>query len=719
MTKQIIVIGPNAPKQVTAEIQGFIKGEQGPPGQEVTVASIADLLLSQRKTGITYLVTSYFDGWAIANPYRGPRGGGDFVWSPSLNTPDDGGYNLQVAGIPTGRFVRKKTGKIYAEDFGRMGDRVTNDTIAIDKAQLYVKGQGGGILWWQEGFSKATVVTIYPRVQCEGTCVRDCGILAMPVADPGYTYGLVQIDRGVVAECGWRNLTISGGASDAFNIPPVNPTQWGMYLHAQWDVDYTQGGLWHTTFRNLRVINFNKGVWSRAGYTDAHSLLPNQFIKFQDCQIGVRGAIGSIGYMFTGQHGQVELENGYSGGMDTDPDAISDIGVLLTFDPNPAEIAVDGPNGHGESTSDQAGVGLAARCATGVISMGGFACEKTRLGYLDKGACSNNSVNETWFESVAIGLDVQNSAHKAFSANRHANAGNGTIGAGRGNGAISGTTLIIADDSAMKGRFADGMSIAGAGVSAGTKILTQLTGSAGKAGAYTVSISQAVATTFIQGGAGDGGLKREGVGARTSMGAGNFILGTMDNIVATSSVGLDQVTMWEYHGQNNSRTTGMALFKNDRTPKTVVTDVSGVADGLGHPNYSVSPNSDRSIRISTIHGFTMPGNLITHFAVGANTYRSNGNINLSAAGVPEITCPSGGTAVFERIIPTPGSQAEWRLVSVTQHYATSAPTDGFYYARGHWIKNNLVSAGGSPGWVNVAEGVAPTTTNFRGMPALL
>jgi hypothetical protein len=678
----------------------------------VNVESISELLTLARKTSVIYRVRSYHGGWAVAVPYRGPKGGGDFLWEPNSVVADDGGYTLQVPLVITGRFVRINTGEIWMEQFGRVADGVTDDTVACEKASLYVYGRGGGLLKVDVGFSPVTKLFIRTVVRVDGPGVREGGFTALPVVDPGVAFGMIEIDNGIVAECGWTNLTISGGATADFNIPAVNPTQWGMYLHAQWDDAYTQGGLWHSTFRNLRIINFNKGVWSRAGYTDAHSLLPNQFLKFQDCQVGVRGAIGSIGYMFTGQHGQIELENGYTGGMSTDPDDISDIGVLITFDPNPAEIAVDGPNGHGESTSDLPGVGQAARCATGVVSMGGFACEKTRLGYLDKGAASSNSINETWFESVGICIDVQNSAHKAFSANRHANAGNGTIGAGRGNGSISGTTLTIINDVSMKGRFADGMAITGTGVTVGTKIVTQLTGSTGKSGTYTVSISQTVATTLIQGGAGDGGIRREGVGARTSVGHGSFILGTTDNMVAASSAGIDQVQMWEYLGQHNARTTGVGLFKGDRQHKIVVTDGSGVIDGLGHPNYYVSPNADRTIRVSTLHGWAMPGQRVTHFAIGAVTYRSNGNISLSSAGVPELTCPSGGTAVFERITPQLAGTAEWKLVSITKHYATTVPSDGFYYARGHDVFNNTQVAGASRGWVVVTEGVAGTSASF-------
>lgn len=678
----------------------------------VSVDSISTLLTLPRKTNLTYRVASYYGGWAIEVPYRGPRGGGDFLWDSASIVPDDKGYNLEVPAVVTGRFVRINTGEVWMEQFGRRADGVTDDTTACEAASLYMFSRGGGLLKVDVGFSPVTKLFMRTIVRVDGPGVRQGGFTALPVVDPGIAFGLVEIDNGIVAECGWSNLTISGGASASFNIPAVNPNQWGMYLHAQWDDAFTQGGLWHSTFRNLRIINFNKGVWSRAGYTDAHSLLPNQFLKFQDCQVGVRGTLGSIGYMFTGQHGQIELENGYAGGMSTDPDDISDIGVLITFDPNPAEIAVDGPNGHGESTSDLPGVGQAARCATGVVSMGGFACEKTRVGYVDKGACSNNSVTETWFESVGICLDVQNSAHKVFSANRHANAGNGTVGAGRGNGSITGTTLTIVNDVDMKGRFADGMAIAGTGVTAGTKIVTQLTGSTGKSGTYTVNNSQTVTTTLISGGAGDGGIRREGTGSRISMGAGNFILGTTDNLAAPSSVGIDQVTMWEYHGQNNARTTGLALFKGDRQHKIIVTDGSGVIDGLGHPNYYVSPNADRTIRVSTLHGYTMPGSRVTHFAIGAVTYRSNGNISLSSAGVPEVTCPSGGTAVFERIVPQLAGTAEWKLVSITKHYATAVPADGFYYSRGHRIENNTLSAGTSEGWKVVTEGVAGTSAVF-------
>jgi hypothetical protein len=58
---------------------------------------------------------------------------------------------------------------------------------------------------------------------------------------------------------------------------------------------------------------------------------------------------------------------------------------------------------------------------------------------------------------------------------------------------ISGTTMTIAAMAANGGSFQPGMVIQGTGVTAGTTILSQLTGTTGGAGTYEVSISQTVA----------------------------------------------------------------------------------------------------------------------------------------------------------------------------------------------------------------------------------
>ncbi|MNV66747.1 hypothetical protein D3C71_1595190 [compost metagenome] len=199
------------------------------------------------------------------------------------------------------------------------------------------------------------------------------------------------------------------------------------------------------------------------------------------------------------------------------------------------------------------------------------------------------------------------------------------------------------------------------------------------------------------------------------------MLGTVDNMVAASSVGVDQVQSWEYIGQSNKQTTGMGLFKNNRQHKIVSIDGLGTVDMLGHPFLHVSPHLDRTILLSTLHGWANPGQFRTIFAIGTVTLKSSGNISLKSAGVPELTCPSGGAILLQRIIPQLGSPYEWNLISITPDYGVAPPADGFYYARGHRRFNNTAAIGQPPSWVNVAAGVATAvtpTTNFRALPAL-
>lgn len=100
--------------------------------------------------------------------------------------------------------------------------------------------------------------------------------------------------------------------------------------------------------------------------------------------------------------------------------------------------------------------------------------------------------------------NVFTAGQKAF-----ADVGNGTISAAAAGGSvvaatstgssIAGTTLTIGTLTA--GAFVAGQSLSGTGVSTGTEIVKQLTGTTGGAGTYQVNISQTVASTAISGGA--------------------------------------------------------------------------------------------------------------------------------------------------------------------------------------------------------------------------
>lgn len=74
-------------------------------------------------------------------------------------------------------------------------------------------------------------------------------------------------------------------------------------------------------------------------------------------------------------------------------------------------------------------------------------------------------------------------------------AAGSTVAGGVLTGSIAGTTLTTT--AVTSGIFAPGQPISGTGVTAGTTILTQLTGTTGGIGTYTVSASQTVASTAI------------------------------------------------------------------------------------------------------------------------------------------------------------------------------------------------------------------------------
>lgn len=78
-------------------------------------------------------------------------------------------------------------------------------------------------------------------------------------------------------------------------------------------------------------------------------------------------------------------------------------------------------------------------------------------------------------------------------------AAGATVVAAAATGTIAGTTMTIGAPSA--GVFVAGQSITGTGVTTGTYIVAQLTGSPGVAGTYSVNQAQTVSSTTLNGGA--------------------------------------------------------------------------------------------------------------------------------------------------------------------------------------------------------------------------
>ena len=126
------LIGDDSLRQDMANFTDPAKGAAILGRGVVSIASIADLLTATLKESLTYRVASYDGGWAIAVPYVGPLGGGDFKWLPNSTTPADGGIVFQV---PVGRVVRiGHTSTVKAEWYGAIGDGVRDDTDALHLA---------------------------------------------------------------------------------------------------------------------------------------------------------------------------------------------------------------------------------------------------------------------------------------------------------------------------------------------------------------------------------------------------------------------------------------------------------------------------------------------------------------------------------------------------------------------------------------------------------
>lgn len=119
-------------------------------------------------------------------------------------------------------------------------------------------------------------------------------------------------------------------------------------------------------------------------------------------------------------------------------------------------------------------------------------------------AYANNSTGAVQFGSNFTGASVT-----------------GSIAANVVTGSIAGTTLTVT--AVTTGVLTNGQTISGTGVTTGTQILSQLTGTSGGVGTYQVSVAQTVSSTTITGSGGTLTVTAVGSGA---IGVGDALSGT-------------------------------------------------------------------------------------------------------------------------------------------------------------------------------------------------
>lgn len=524
-------------------------------------------------------------------------------------------------------------------------------TPAIAGAQaeavaLSAVSYGGYGVEFPAGVYPVTRIFHYSGISLRGMGSRNTFITALSF-DPanGKPYGMLELAPGAIQGAHITGLTFCGSAAAVYGSASANSAQWGFYCHAQYDAGYVQGGFWHSNLVDVCFWNFNKGVWSRGGYTHANSRRPHQWIDWAGVQVVVQD--GGEPWLFTGQHGQITVRGGHGEAISAATPKRALYSVKIAVDPDPSTTAYDGING--ESVTDVSGVGNANRAGHSISFTDGFSFQRAAKGLWSIGPARNVTADKCWFETLAYAVTKEGDGNISLTNNHFANAGIGTTGGGA----------------------------AGSG--------------------YIVSL---------------------GATSQIDWGPGNIVEGSFDHFVSTTSSGANECNGFNFTGSLRSAANGTSILPT-LAQKSPAMDASGVIDMGTHRFATVAPNADRSVRLSTITSNLLPGQtLVLRAASGPVTVKNSAGGNIVTGSGKDLTIPVGGIATFLRIQPYVAG-TEFLLLSVSTHYASAVPTDGFYYTQGHVVHNIATAAGVPAGWVCTTAGLAGTTAVFKAMANLV
>lgn len=323
-------------------------------------------------------------------------------------------------------------------------------TESIANAQAALADTGGAVDF-PPGLYCATKITRQSRVSLAGQSSRTTYLKALPSSnsDP---CGFVEIADGPVVFSHMSGFTLIGSdVIDTLGGTVTNADQWAMYLHAKWDASYTDGGLWQSRHSDILARNFNYGLWSRGGYTNAHTLRPNQFLIFDGVFLQVMS--GGTALRFTGQHGQVSFRGGAAEGQAATGRIYRC--VELDWDPDPASTA-DDSSGHGESTADASGVGNAVVTPANITFSDGFSPQVAEYGaYLRN--TQDVTFDGCWWENMGGMIELAANASVTLRSNHIANAGDGA----RFVVPAAGTGFLVKQGSGTRCVWGDGNRVVG------------------------------------------------------------------------------------------------------------------------------------------------------------------------------------------------------------------------------------------------------------------
>lgn len=274
---------------------------------------------------------------AIVKGYStaGDGGGGDFYWKENFTIADNGGTIIKPTAVdPTssGRWVRQiDNGLINVKFFGATGLQQPFDGDKIQAAIDFAASNkqypplicGGNTVYIPNGDYKINnVLKIRSGISIIGentqNTVLTAGYNPIPAPTeqnpnnqtiPGTMF---ELDEGRVQNFNMSNLTLNGARLPGSNeSSPKN----AMYLKAVAAGSDNDGGIWNSTFKNIRIVQFDgSGIILEGGGIEENTTteydfkLPNQFLIFENVEV-VRQKDDTHALLIKGQHGQLTFIN--------------------------------------------------------------------------------------------------------------------------------------------------------------------------------------------------------------------------------------------------------------------------------------------------------------------------------------------------------------------------------------------------------------------------
>jgi len=353
--------------------------------------------------------------------YNNPRqsGGGNFIWQSSPLPPDDGGVIISNGSL-SGVWKRINFGWVNVKFFGAfgLGNSAHDDTDAIQNAIDYVDGNSmaGGIVYIPKGTYYLSSLTLKTGVSIYGEYV---GTILRPISDNGDSF--IKLNLGPVQNVHIKNLLFVGRE---YNMNCF-------YLEAKGDpnslADPKVGGIWESSFENIRILNFKKNCFTFIGgglnqlNTGPYDYLrPNQFISMNNVTAVRHPGLANRALLLRGQNGQFIFKNCSLTSPEPSPEWNVELEGVL---PKPATPGNSKINGTYPS----------------IINF--YSCTmQDAIGAIRMNAVLNVQLNGCWFENLNTGILVENESRGVSVSNCRFSNVSESKSAGGGSGYVMFTT---------------------------------------------------------------------------------------------------------------------------------------------------------------------------------------------------------------------------------------------------------------------------------------